>query len=53
LLERNIKVFKEFRPSLLETLVVLRKKFKMWPQQIKYHSLESEDNETECNVPIL
>lgn len=41
LLTKCLTVFKEKRPTLLETLIVLRKKFKTIPLTVKYHSLES------------
>jgi hypothetical protein len=41
LLTKCLTVFKETRPTLLETLTVLRKKFKTIPLTVKYHSLES------------
>lgn len=49
-------VFKEERPTLLETLSFLRKKFKMWPQTLKFHSLENakqDETEHEDTTPIV
>jgi hypothetical protein len=38
-LQKHITVFSEQRHTLLETINFLRKKFKVWPQTLKYHSL--------------
>lgn len=35
---------------MLETINFLRKKFKMWPQTLKYHSLEAEETAEEQEI---
>ena len=55
LLSKYIKPFKETRPTLLESLIVLRKKYKLWPATVKYHSLETTqaDDPDENTTPIV
>lgn len=55
LLTKYIKPFKETRPTLLESLIVLRKKYKLWPATVKYHSLETTqtDDSDEVTTPIV